>query len=91
MNRKILSAVLLISILLSASCGSAGPGNVSDDSTALSTDTTTDETTAARIEPVLPDTRWEGYKFRVLTKGDTSGHWKSRDIAAAEENEAETT
>ncbi len=86
MNRKILSAVLLISILLSASCGSAGPGNVSDDSTALSTDTTTDETTAARIEPVLPDTRWEGYKFRVLTKGDTSGHWKSRDIAAAEEN-----
>ena len=60
---------------------------MSDDSTTLSTDTTTDETTAAaRIEPVLPDTRWEGYKFRVLTKGDTSGHWKSRDIAAAEEN-----
>ena len=86
MNRKILSAVLLISILLSASCGSAGPGNVSDDSTVLSTDTTTDETTVARIEPVLPDTRWEGYKFRVLTKGDTNVHWKSKDIAAAEEN-----
>ena len=86
MNRKILSAVLLISILLSASCGSAEPGNVSDDSTALSTDTTTDETTAARIEPVLPDTRWEGYKFRVLTRGDTNVHWKSKDIAATEEN-----
>ena len=86
MNRKILSSVLLISILLSASCGSAEPGNVSDDSTALSTDTTTDETTAARIEPVLPDTRWEGYKFRVLTRGDTNVHWKSKDIAATEEN-----
>lgn len=87
MNRKLLSVFLLISILLTASCGSSPSGPVSgDDTSATTTDTAESETTAARIEPVLPDTRWEGYKFRVLTKGDTSGHWKSRDIAAAEEN-----
>ena len=87
MNRKLLSVFLLISILLTASCGSSPSGPVSgDDTSATTTDTAESETTAARIEPVLPDTRWDGYKFRVLTKGDTSGHWKSRDIAAAEEN-----
>ncbi len=41
MNRKILSAVLLISILLTASCGSSpDPETVSgDDTSASSTDT----------------------------------------------------
>ena len=87
MNRKLLSVFLLISILLTASCGSSPSGPVSgDDTSATTTDTAESETTAARIEPVLPDTRWEGYKFRVLTKGDTNVHWKSKDIAAAEEN-----
>ena len=87
MNRKLLSVFLLISILLTASCGSSPSGPVSgDDTSATTTDTAESETTVARIEPVLPDTRWEGYKFRVLTKGDTNVHWKSKDIAAAEEN-----
>ena len=87
MNRKLLSVFLLISILLTASCASSPSGPVSgDDTSATTTDTAESETTVARIEPVLPDTRWEGYKFRVLTKGDTNVHWKSKDIAAAEEN-----
>ena len=87
MNRKLMSAVLLFSILLTASCGSSSSGLVSgDDTSAVTTDTAETETTAARIEPVLPDTRWEGYKFRVLTRGDTNVHWKSKDIAATEEN-----
>ena len=87
MNRKLMSAVLLFSILLTASCGSSSSGKVSgDDTSAVTTDTAETETTAARIEPVLPDTRWEGYKFRVLTRGDTNVHWKSKDIAATEEN-----
>ena len=87
MNRKLMSAVLLISILLTASCGSSPSGPVSgDDTSAVTTDTAETETTAARIEPDLPDMKWEGYKFRVLTKGDKNVHWKSKDIAATEEN-----
>ena len=87
MNRKLMSAVLLFSILLTASCGSSSSGKVSgDDTSAVTTDTAETETTATRIEPVLPDTRWDGYKFRVLTRGDTNVHWKSKDIAATEEN-----
>ena len=87
MNRKLMSAVLLFSILLTASCGSSPSGPVSgDDTSAVTTDTAETETTAARIEPDLPDMKWEGYKFRVLTKGDKNVHWKSKDIAAAEEN-----
>lgn len=87
MNRKLMSAVLLFSILLTASCGSSPSGPVSgDDTSAVTTDTAETETTAARIEPDLPDMKWEGYKFRVLTKGDKNVHWKSKDIAATEEN-----
>lgn len=90
MKRKILSAVLLMSLILSASCGSKPTETNTDKQTsadATSVDTTSaDETTEARIEPILPDTRWDGYQFRVLTKGQTSSHWSSRDIAAESEN-----
>ena len=42
--------------------------------------------TTSRLEPELPDKRWDGYEFRVLTRGTTNVHWKSKDIAASEEN-----
>ena len=86
MNRKIMSAILLISLILSASCGSAQSNPVAGEETTSAETTTSEETTEARIEPTLPDKRWEGYKFRVLTRGDTNVHWKSKDIAATEEN-----
>ena len=82
MNRKILSAILLMSLILSASCGSAPSDPVAGEETTSAETTTAEET----IEPDLPDTKWEGYQFRVLTKGDTNVHWKSKDIAATEEN-----
>ena len=86
MNRKILSAILLMSLILSASCGSAPTDGAVTSEEQLTESTETEETTEARIEPDLPDTKWEGYQFRVLTKGDTNVHWKSKDIAATEEN-----
>ena len=86
MNRKILSAILLMSLILSASCGSAPTDGAVTSKEQLTESTETEETTEARIEPDLPDTKWEGYQFRVLTKGDTNVHWKSKDIAATEEN-----
>ena len=86
MNRKILSAILLMSLILSASCGSAPTDGAVTSKEQLTESTEIEETTEARIEPDLPDTKWEGYQFRVLTKGDTNVHWKSKDIAATEEN-----
>ena len=86
MNRKILSTILLMSLILSASCGSAPTDGAVTSEEQLTESTETEETTEARIEPDLPDTKWEGYQFRVLTKGDTNVHWKSKDIAATEEN-----
>ena len=86
MNRKILSAILLMSLILSASCGSAPTDGAVTSEEQLTESTETEENTEARIEPDLPDTKWEGYKFRVLTKGDKNVHWKSKDIAATEEN-----
>ena len=86
MNRKILSAILLMSLILSASCGSTPTDGAVTSEEQITESTETEETTEARIEPDLPDTRWEGYQFRVLTKGDTNVHWKSKDIAATEEN-----
>ena len=86
MDRKILSAILLMSLILSASCGSAPTDGAVTSEEQLTEATETEETTEARIEPDLPDMKWEGYQFRVLTKGDTNVHWKSKDIAATEEN-----
>ena len=86
MNRKILSAIILMSLILSASCGSTPTDGAVTSEEQLTESTETEGTTEARIEPDLPDTKWEGYQFRVLTKGDTNVHWKSKDIAATEEN-----
>lgn len=44
--------------------------------------TTPAETTEARITPNVPAANFEGHKFNVLTKGQGSATWYSRDIFA---------
>jgi len=88
MKKRIITAFLLASMLLTmaVSCGS---GDTAAETTAAPVDTEaseTAETTAPRIDPKLPDKDFEGYNFRVLGKGTTNVHWKTRDIAAEEEN-----
>ena len=84
MKRRLIITSLILVSLLAASCGSQGetPVTTNPDTSA---DTTAEETTS-RLEPELPDKRWDGYEFRVLTRGTTNVHWKSKDIAANEEN-----
>lgn len=83
--RKILASLLLLAMVAAQfSCGSEQGGTA--ESTTNQTNTTPVETEAPRLEPTLPDKRWDGYEFRVLTKGTTNVHWKSKDIAASEEN-----
>lgn len=44
------------------------------------------ETTEAVIPLNLPDENYDGYEFKVLTRGNTDVHWKSKDIYAEEIN-----
>ena len=83
MKKRSLSLILLIALLTSVSCG-----DQTETQTETTSSGTTDssEVTTARLEPELPDKRWDGYEFRVLTKGTNNVHWKSKDIAASEEN-----
>ena len=81
----LLSALLLISLLVSCASESKGDNTVVTTTAAQVTEET--EATTTKIDPGLPDDiRYDGYEFRVLTKGLTNVHWKSFDIAATEIN-----
>ena len=82
--KRAISVLLLIALLASVSCG--GEAQTQNETTTASDTTESSEVTTSKIEPTLPDKRWDNYEFRVLTKGDTNVHWKSKDIASAEEN-----
>ncbi len=83
-----LMLALLTVIPLLAGCGDAG---VSDETTAssttaapsVSTETTVPaETEVPRITPDLPEANFNGHAFTVLTRGQFSSSWFSRDIYA---------
>jgi len=84
---KILSLILSAAFLISlASCASGSSADTTASAAADET-TTAAVTTEPRIEPNIPEgTDFEGYEFKVLTKGTTNIHWKSKDIAAEEQN-----
>ena len=56
--------------------------------TARITEALTAEETVTRIPTDLPDYDWNGYNFKILTKGEAGSEWDisvARDIAAEEE------
>nr|MBQ4319865.1 extracellular solute-binding protein [Clostridia bacterium] len=86
--KRIIIALLLMSMLitLTVSCASekdTSQTSVSVNDNALGNSEGTDQ---ARIDPGLPAKNFDGYNFRVLTKGATNAHWTTKDIAAEEEN-----
>ena len=79
-------AALMCTAALSACASDAGKTNP-DVTTAAPiagennpTDTTASATEDTRITPNLPEANFEGHKFTVLTKGQSSATWYSRDI-----------
>ncbi len=84
------AGIFLLSALLTltaASCGSAGTEtNDTADAVHTETQTITEETTAPRLTPDLPEADFEGYEFRVITRGQSNSHWDSKDIFAEAEN-----
>ena len=76
---------LLFSIMVSCA-GDNGNAETAETTSSVS-DSVAEVTESTRIDPGLPDDiRYDGYEFRVLTKGQTNVHWKSFDIAADEIN-----
>lgn len=71
-------------ILISCSDTSDKPTFSQDSSVNTSTDEQSEETT--KILPDLPPRDFDGYTFRVITKGDWDVHWKTKDIYAEELN-----
>lgn len=83
MKRKLTIMLLIASMLTTMACGQTEPQ--STDTDGQSAESTEDGGSSDKIEPTLPDTRYDGYEFRVLTKGTDNVHWKSKDIQADEE------
>ena len=86
LHRRSASVLLFLALLAAASCGDASDVQTADTTAASAGETAAAQTAEARIEPTLPDKTWDGYKFRVLTKGTDNVHWKSKEIVAEEEN-----
>ncbi|MHC1693912.1 MAG: hypothetical protein AB9835_01255 [Eubacteriales bacterium] len=84
MKKRLLAAILYLCFILPMlfSCGSS----VEQSSATTEQPTTSvQETTQSRIVPDLPEKDFDGYNFRILSKGQSNVHWKSRDLYAEEQ------
>ena len=78
-----LTFLMLLSIIVSCASGDETPISTAFTGT-VEEDTAPAET---KIDPKLPtDVRYDGYEFKVLTKGLFSKHWYSVDISSSEIN-----
>lgn len=88
--KKLLASTLALILIASSvsACASQADAKATSESSSPSAAVETDavETEETRLEPKLPDADYEGYSFRVITKGTDNVHWKSKDIYAAEIN-----
>ncbi|MHC1693911.1 MAG: hypothetical protein AB9835_01250 [Eubacteriales bacterium] len=78
----ILSCVLIVPMMFS--CADKDTAKNSDATTQPQSQTA-EVTTEGRLYPDLPEKDFEGYNFRILTKGQFDVHWKSKDIYAEEQ------
>lgn len=82
--KRTISALLLIAMLASVSCGSAGTGNdiTSDDTTVSeSTETSAETNDRENVKDNLPETDFGGDKFTMLVRTE-----RSYEFEAEEEN-----
>lgn len=90
-NVKRIISMLLAALLCAFSLVSCGgeadaPAVTTNSAEEGKTETTAVETTT-QIKPDIPEDKdFEGYDFKVLTKGQFDVHWKSKDIYAEELN-----
>lgn len=85
---KVISIILALSTVAIAftSCADDSAKQTIAQDTAAS-DTTAEQTEGTtRILPDLPEKDFDGYTFRIISKGDWDVHWKTKDIYAEELN-----
>ena len=83
--RKIIVLLLCVVMVLGVFTGCRTSIDNNDDSsqeTETTTSTASSDTTDARLVPDVPEITFNGYQFRILTKGKTSSTWYSVDIDA---------
>ncbi|NLE12527.1 MAG: hypothetical protein GX628_02495 [Clostridiales bacterium] len=84
--KRVLSAVLAILMLLSlTACG--GSGGSSDNAEATTASVTEEVTETTIRRPVLPESDFDGYEFRIISRGRNTGntHWYIFDTLYIEE------
>lgn len=80
----ILFILAAMAITFIAGCAKAADTETNDTTAAVMETTAGAETTEAVIPLNLPDENYDGYEFKIMTKGDFDVHWKSKDIYAEE-------
>ncbi len=87
---RLLSLILCASLLSGSllSCSNVTTEESTNDGNALAETAAESETAPAtdgyNNEPDLPDINYDGYKFRMLGKGQSQPHWQSKDLTAEE-------
>ncbi len=80
-----LFAAATLFLSAAAACGEVRP-SVSGTGVAADEETAAAVSETPKIDPGLPQRDFGGYEFRVLTKGTSNIHWKSRDISSEDQN-----
>lgn len=82
--KKVLALLLAILTLTGALCACGNTADPTDNTTAAASadtqDTTAGSADTERITPNVGDVNYDGHIFRVLTRGQYSETWYSRDI-----------
>lgn len=90
MKIKTKSTLFFLASLLTLTAVSCGGTDTQTDAQTTAADSgapaVTETTAVPRIEAELPDADFEGYEFRVITRGQSNSHWDSKDIFAEAEN-----
>ncbi|MCL2774080.1 MAG: extracellular solute-binding protein [Oscillospiraceae bacterium] len=89
MSKKIICLIITAAILTSVfSCSQKTNGNQNGTSQnpgeTIAADTSAASTTE-KILPDLPDSNFNGYEFKIYSKGPAYNEWASQDISASEE------
>ena len=85
MLKKMICALLSVSMVFGVfACGESAGGEMTEGQTAGPTDTAAEKITE-KLQPDLPNAEFDGYEFKIFSKGPVYNEWASQDIFAAEE------
>ena len=84
---KITSIILALLMLAgTVSCGDAGKQPESNSDTSAADSSSAEETTDQLAPPVLPDEKYDGYEFRILTRVEGYGIYNNEHLVVEGEN-----